>query len=367
MSKLGSRSVIIIAAFAFSVALVIGFLVFAEGSQAAFPGANGKIVYDSSHNLYIMDSDGGNLSLLADGARPAWSPDGARIVFLRRGDVWVMDADGDRQMKLTDSVVAAEDPTWSPDGQNILFVRAGATQAGLFLISPDGGDERGLASTRDLGAIPHGGISWSPDGDQITFGGTEVIVFDVDSGNTLELTADGGLTDLSPIWSPDGSQIAWNNYDGKAHDIWVMDANGDNRVNLTDNAAQESGHDWSPDGTKIVFASDRSGDPPGGPFQIYVMNSDGTCPTLISTVSGFTPAWQPVPDSLEVSPPLTCESPSPSAAPLSTAFPETPGVLPPMGGPLSGRDSVSGVAVGVSMLVLGIAAMRFVGGRTRAR
>ena len=58
--------------------------------------------------------------------------------------------------------------------------------------------------------------------------------------------------------------------DGNA-EICIMDADGRNQENLTNNPAYDGHPDWSPDGTKIAFASNRD----GGPFQIHVMDADG--------------------------------------------------------------------------------------------
>ena len=55
------------------------------------------------------------------------------------------------------------------------------------------------------------------------------------------------------------------------NEIYVMDADGGNQENLTNHPAHDSDPDWSPDGTKIAFASDRNGDR----TQIYVMDADG--------------------------------------------------------------------------------------------
>ena len=56
-------------------------------------------------------------------------------------------------------------------------------------------------------------------------------------------------------------------------DIYVMNLDGSSVANLTNNAAHDESPDWSPDGTKIVFQSDRDG---SGYCQLYVMRADGT-------------------------------------------------------------------------------------------
>ena len=84
----------------------------------------------------------------------------------------------------------------------------------------------------------------------------------------------------SPKWSPDGNNIAFvSNRDGQSQ-IFVMNSDGTNEIPLTVNDAQNYQPSWSPDGTKIVFLSNRD-DPNRAiddyfPAEIYIMNSDGS-------------------------------------------------------------------------------------------
>ena len=99
-------------------------------------------------------------------------------------------------------------------------------------------------------------------------GDTEIYVKNLDDEDepVLQLT-DNNIDDFEPHWSPDGSKIVYTNDDGK---IYVIDADGGNRINLSANASgPEFGANWNPDGTKIIFNTTDTGD-------IWLMNSDGT-------------------------------------------------------------------------------------------
>ncbi|MDE0503059.1 MAG: hypothetical protein OXI86_03180, partial [Candidatus Poribacteria bacterium] len=189
---------------------------------------------------------------------PAWSPDGKKIAFVsnRNGgyiQIWVIDADGNNPVRLTDGV---EDtyPDWSPDGTKIVYDAHlvpddhHLAPGGIVVMDADGKNKRLLK--RAGGLHP----TWSPDGKRIAFiSGVDVInhvfVMDADGGNRTQLTHDFVRKRL-PAWSHDGKRIA---YVGD-HVIWVVDSDGENQRQLT-NIVTEEHPTWSPDSEFIAFHS----------------------------------------------------------------------------------------------------------------
>ncbi|MCK4822641.1 PD40 domain-containing protein, partial [bacterium] len=77
-------------------------------------------------------------------------------------------------------------------------------------------------------------------------------VMNADGSNKKQLTSDN--RDHFPEWSPDGRKIAFQSGPIGEEAIWLMDSDGTGKIQLTDNTSNVFPH-WSPDGEKIVFTS----------------------------------------------------------------------------------------------------------------
>ena len=265
--------------------------------------------------IYLMNPDGKRVRRLTrhfeyDSA-PAWSPDGRKITFssfrdLHRprgiilGEIYVMNADGTNLINLTQSPERADSrSSWSPDGRQIAF---GSTDFSfnrdIWVMEADGSNLRNLTNHHAWDRDP----DWSPDGLQIAFesnrngdwefeiwGNLDIYVMNTDGTNPINLT-NNPAEDGSPDWSPDGKQIAfYSNRDGNT-EVYVMNADGTNPINLTNNPAEDFFPAWSPDGLQIVFSSNRDGDwekDRNDNWEVYVMNADGTNPINLTN----NPAW----------------------------------------------------------------------------
>ena len=114
-----------------ATAILLSLVALSPPVEAAFPGANGRIVFstDFSHpsQIYTMRPNGTDVQQLTHVSRgrarsPDMSPDGTKIVFTLSRRIWVMNADGSDLRQLTDEAgFVDQQASWSPDATKILF------------------------------------------------------------------------------------------------------------------------------------------------------------------------------------------------------------------------------------------------------
>src|SRR5690606_390034 len=133
-----------------------------------------------------------------------------------------------------------------------------------------------------------GDASWSPDGSKIVFqsnkdndGGSGIYIMNSDGSNVTRVNHNFiGEGEQNPKFSPDGNKILFEAQIGDNSHIFVMNTNGSNETQLTNFTSgneytQASDASWSPDGSKIIFQSNKDSDKDRG-SSIYIMNANGS-------------------------------------------------------------------------------------------
>ncbi len=139
------------------------------------------------------------------------------------------------------------------------------------------------------------GPVWSSDGQRLAYeittaGVTNIFVGDARGQNRLQVTNGDGY-DGQASFAPNGQRIAFASQRGGQWDIYTIDVDGQNLARLTNNQGQSWQPVWSPEGGRIAFASNRS-----GVSQIYVMAASGEGePIQVTNLPGGAelPAWSP--------------------------------------------------------------------------
>ncbi|MCI0745222.1 MAG: hypothetical protein L0Y58_07445, partial [Verrucomicrobia subdivision 3 bacterium] len=272
--------------------------------QLTFEGENGRpdwspdgrwitfiSIRDGKAWVAVMDADGSNQQLLVEGAAPDWSPDGEQIAFSRPDErqiaqIWVVTADGSGVRQITQSDTSKVGPSWSPDGKEMVFILAtnpGSPtdpQPEIGIMNSDGTNER-ILTTEDR---------TNTDG----------------RGTVCETANDAN----APAWSPVDNRIAfWSGIENQYGQVWVINSDGTGSQQLTEDCSHRNSDDpsWSPDGTKILFSTGRS-----GRNELWVMDADGSNEKRLSDIdAGPFPgraSWQPVAAANSGSPTPTSQS-----------------------------------------------------------
>ncbi|MBL8164868.1 MAG: PD40 domain-containing protein [Anaerolineae bacterium] len=252
-----------------------------------------QIAFFTRHNdqmqLQVMTSAGRAKRILAQisgqiGANPAWSPDGNWIAYSdnsrQRPGIVRVRADGDEARRITD--FRADWLAWSPDGLRLAFVADCDNNCDLYVVNVDGSDLRRLTRNGTFDMLP----AWSPDGERLMFMSNRDGYFDLylialdcnehqRGGCPAQRLTNDRSFDGYPAWSPDGTRLLFSSDRTGNFDIFTLDTAclpmpercEATLRQLTNQRSSERSQVWSPDGDRIAFIS---------AFDLYVMNADGS-------------------------------------------------------------------------------------------
>lgn len=277
-------------------------------------GPAGMIVYytdqDGTYEIYAIDPNTGDSARLTNNTSndisPAFIPDSDGIGFVSDREpgwnLYAMSKSGDDEEAVTsDETMALDYPNWSPDGKSIAVSMALGCKPpvtdcyyDIYTITADGAEVQQLTDTPAPASewVP----VWSPDGEKIAFGSdrdgdSEIYVMNRDGSNLKQLTDNDGY-DGNPSWSPDGKTIVFDTDRDSVSDwdIYFMDANGANPRAVTSNTTNDFDASFSPDGNWLVYLTDRDGD---NEIVIIDINGENQKRLTQNTFKDIAPIWIP--------------------------------------------------------------------------
>jgi Tol biopolymer transport system component/DNA-binding winged helix-turn-helix (wHTH) protein len=278
-----------------------------DGRHIAFVRSSAE-----ARGLFVVPALGGPerkiQSLLNDwSAGPSWSPD-AEFLALAGQDapqavssIFIVSIRTLEKRKLTSPPASALGdfaPAFSPDGRTVAFNRAGHG-GGIFLVPIVGGEPRRVTQEQHFWLER---LAWTPAGRELIFSISEGAPESSDSlwrvpasGGTPERLAVGGRNAANPAVSSRGNRLA---YEERRHDanVWKIAVRPSTQPallpsQLIASTRHEAGPQFSPDGARIAFHSDRTGN-----FEIWVCDAAGSHLVQLTSFGGpmvGTPRWSP--------------------------------------------------------------------------
>ncbi|QQS48033.1 MAG: serine/threonine-protein kinase [Acidobacteriota bacterium] len=322
-----------------------------DGNQVAFYWDGGDV---DQAGIYVKLIDSGTplrIATFPGGPAPSvmslvWSPDGRQIAFARRGEnsgIYAIPALGGPERKLTDMTGTF---AWSPDGKALAVAGNAASQTpfSIFMVSIETGEKRRLTNPQ-AGSFGDVSPAFSPDGQTVAFiRGPNFLVGDVyiipvTRGDPVRLTFDNLQMEEGLAWTANGREIIYSSPRGGLPSLWKISASGgrprrvigtgeyafspatsiqggylayvyrrvdrniwripgpysdatdSSPVKLIASTRDDVSPQFSPDGKRIVFVSDRTGS-----REIWVCDNDGQDAVQLTNFGGGhtgTPRWSP--------------------------------------------------------------------------
>jgi Tol biopolymer transport system component len=285
--------------------VVAALLGLAAEAHAAYPGANGKVIYEHKADQFASKSSvftvspgipasAGKLVKFSEATYDfAYSPSGKKVAFqaeVPSQEIVVMKSNGAKPKVITKKIekcIGKSRPTWSPDGKKIAFQclnKRGFNQHDIWSVNADGSGLKQITTTHDaymprwsplgdeiaystfgnaLYTVPAGGgestllnddppgitggwqrFDWAPDGQTIVSESIGDGIYLLNATTGAVISGDLANSGGEPVFSPDGTKILYVGFaesSGSELDLWMMDVNGANKTQVTSN-----GYDRAP-------------------------------------------------------------------------------------------------------------------------
>jgi TolB protein len=253
----------------------------------------GKIAFLKGNDYVIVNSDGSGEFVVINTSKsiyfPRIAPGGDKVVFVSAYEgkerVYVINRDGSGLKRLTGPGGGKYDgyASWSPDGTKLIFRREYSISNDIYFMDSTGNDQKNLTNIWTLGKLSLNMFSefpWSPDSQRIVFtsnreGSFKIYIMDRNGENLRQLMRNSNTEEYGAVWAPNRNTIAYVSTGGAKDETDIFTLNVDSPrtkpINITKSPHHDTSPVWSPDGTQILFVSDRDSNK-----ELYIMNSDGS-------------------------------------------------------------------------------------------
>ncbi len=276
-----------------------------DGRRIAF----GRL-HEGEAGIFIVSAHGGpKRQLLSDpallsnlGVRPSldWSADGKFLAFPYGNAITLLALDTLKRQQLTTPPPQSNgdgNPVFSPDGKTLAFIRTGSFMVqDIYLVPVAGGEPTRLTYAN----LRIEGLAWTPDGREIVFSSSRagrLLRISASGGGRPEQLAGVGENAVYPSIARHGQRLAFTQRFQDTN-IWRIEVAGPDvppglptRTRLISSTREENAPQFSPDGKRITFQSNRSGS-----WEIWICDSDGANPVQLTSFRGpetGTPRWSP--------------------------------------------------------------------------
>jgi Tol biopolymer transport system component/serine/threonine protein kinase len=259
--------------------------------------------------LHIINVQTGTTRRLTDndGVQPHWSPHGQRIAYwgIHRGgqrDIWTISATGGTPVQVTTDGAVNWNPVWAPDGRHLYFAsdRGGSMNLWRVPINEPTGQVQGAPEAVTTPATYSGFISFARDSQRLVYVESnyqvnlQEVAFDpvkLRVSGTPQWITRGARIATQQHLSPDQQWIAFDSLGNRQEDLFIVRRDGSGLRQLTNDPFKERTPRWSPDGTRIIFFTDRT-----GRYELWQINSDGSNAQQLTWTTGpqiQMPQWSP--------------------------------------------------------------------------
>jgi dipeptidyl aminopeptidase/acylaminoacyl peptidase len=275
-----------------------------DGQEVAYTTGKGTEIdlWASRTSVPAAAGTARQIAPLADRAQASLSPDWQWIAFVSKQRIWKIPAAGGDVVKLTEAAGKYASLTWSPDSSRVAFVLDQKDQTDVGVVPAAGGATVWIAAT----PFDEDSPVWSPDSGRLAFirraddwASYEIWVSGGDASaprSIVKETYDRGVEEFGfserGHWSPDGTRIVYlSNRKGFNH-VWTVPVAGGEPTQITRGEFVDYSPSFSPSGDQILFISSRAGDREDR--HVWTVPAGGGDPVRLSA-DGFSasPEWSP--------------------------------------------------------------------------